>query len=100
MVQAFNQIAAENQADAQALADNISTSVTSTMVGLSVALVGLILMAIALFGMKYRAKWFFWFLTIYGILMLPGFPLGTILAIGLLVYLIAQRKAFLAPGAP
>nr|WP_281398112.1 MotA/TolQ/ExbB proton channel family protein [Ruficoccus amylovorans] len=98
MVRAFKQIAAESQVDPQVLADNISASLTSTMIGLPFALVGLILMAIALFGMKYRATWFFWFLTIYGVLLLPGFPLGTLLGIGLLIFLIVKKDEFLAPA--
>ncbi len=51
-------------------------------------------MLIALFKFKYKARWFFWFLTGLSILMLPRFPAGTIIGISLLVYLITHRTEF------
>ena len=38
-------------------------------------LVGLVLLAIALLGTRYRARWFFWFLTTYGVVLTVAGPL-------------------------
>ncbi|QYY35715.1 hypothetical protein [Ruficoccus sp. ZRK36] len=54
----------------------------------------------SLFGQKYRAKWFFWFLIVYSTLMLTAIPVGTLLGIGLLIFLIVKRKEFFAPTSP
>jgi hypothetical protein len=100
LVQVFGEIAETGTNDPEALAGPIRAAQLPALFALPAYILGLILVAIALFGQKYRAKWFFWFLIAYSILMLTAFPVGTVLGIGLLIYLIVKRKAFLAPAAP
>jgi len=60
------------------------------------AFIGVILMAVALFGKKYRAPWFFWFLIGYGVLWAVNYPEGTVFGCALIIYLIWKKDEFLA----
>jgi len=78
----------------ESLVDLIYTASIITTVGLIPSLIGLALMAIALFVSKYRAPWFFWFLVSYSAFWFLIFPVGTILGAGLLAYLILHKDEF------
>lgn len=58
-------------------------------------LAGLVLLVISLVRYRYRARWFFWFLIVYGIMMLAGFPLGTLFGAFVLIYCLTKRNEFL-----
>ncbi len=99
MVQAFGRLATSETAQAAALANDISIALYSTVAGLVVALVGDILILVALFGVRYRAPWFRTALWVLSILWLIRFPIGTILAIVVMVYLVNHKKEFTEPEA-
>ena len=84
--------------DPQRLSANISEVLVTTDIGLGLSLIGLVLICVALFASRYRAPWFFWFLVIYGGILLFGFPVGTAIGIVLLVFCIARRHEFLSPS--
>jgi MotA/TolQ/ExbB proton channel family len=67
----------------------------TTVVGLLLGLLGIVFLGIALVRRRYRAEWFFWFLIIYGGLLLFGFPVGTAIGIFFLVYCLPRRHEFL-----
>jgi hypothetical protein len=94
MISAFQKMGSEGTGQPEALAHDIGFSLITTAIGLVFGLIGLILMLIALFGQKYRAPWFFWFLIVLSILMLLRFFVGTIIGIGLLIYLTTHRNEF------
>jgi len=94
MLSAFQTMGADGVGDSEALAGDISFALITTAIGLCIGLIGLVLMLIALFKSKYRALWFFWFLSVISILMLLRFPAGTIIGISLLIYLITHRNEF------
>lgn len=79
----------------EALASDIGISLMSTAIGLSIGLIGVILMLIAHFALEYSAPWLFWLLTVYSILLMYNFPAGTVLGLCLLIYLITRRNEFL-----
>lgn len=83
-------------ASAQTIANEISNKLMPVVVGRVPALVGAILIAIALIGKKYRATWFFWFLLVYGILLVMNYPTGSLIGGALLVYLLWKRNEFFA----
>ena len=58
-------------------------------------LAGLVLLVISLVPLRYRARWFFWFLIVYGIMMIGAFPLGTLFGAFVLIYCPTKRKEFL-----
>ncbi len=67
----------------------------ATAVGSVVALVGIILILVALFGVRYRAPWFLTALWVLSILWLRSSPpIGPILGIVVIVYLVIHRSEF------
>ena len=81
------------------LTSDIGLGLFTLLAGALSALVGLILILIALFGLKYRAKWFFWFLIIYEILLMNLYPIGTALGLIMLIYTLARKREFFPPVA-
>ncbi len=63
--------------------------------GLVIGVVGLVLLIIALVKFRYRAEWFFWFLIIYG-----GLLIGTPFGIFFLVYCLVHRRDFFPSQLP
>jgi hypothetical protein len=89
-------ISQSEPASAGALANEISISLITTVIGMIPAFIGVILMAVALFGKKYRARWFFWFLIGYGVLWAVNYPEGTVFGCASIIYLIWKKDEFLA----
>ncbi len=100
MLETFRVITVEGTGEAEDLSAGISAALVSTQIGFVFGFVGMILLAIALFGYKYRAKWFFWFLIVYSAFSILGFPIGTILGIALLVYVLKRKQEFLEADSP
>jgi len=90
MIRAFSVIESEGPGDAELLAEYISLALTSTAIGMIPALIGLVLLLVALFSSKYRAPWFFWFMAIYSVLNPLFFPIGIIV----LVHIIPRKEEF------
>jgi biopolymer transport protein ExbB len=95
MLSAFQTMGSEGMGKPEALANDIWFALITRAIGLCVGVIGLIIMLIALFGKKYRDPWFFWFLTIYSIFWIINFPVGTVLGIGLLIFLLTHKKEFI-----
>ena len=95
MMHAFETLGSSGTADPQRLSANISEVLLATVLGLGLSLIGLALICIALFASRYRAPWFFWFLVIYGAILLYGFPVGTVIGTIILVYCFTSRAQFL-----
>lgn len=95
MISAFEQISEHGQANAERLSADISFALVATAIGVIPALIGVVFLAVALFRMKYRAPWFFWFLVLYSGLWVLNFPVGTIIAGALIVFLIMRKDEFL-----
>ncbi|CAA6691659.1 MULTISPECIES: MotA/TolQ/ExbB proton channel family protein [unclassified Lentimonas] len=94
MIRAFSVIESEGPGDPELLAEHISLALTTTAIGMIPALIGLVLLLIALFSSKYRAPWFFWFMAIFSVLNLLAFPIGTVLGIIVLVHIIPRKEEF------
>lgn len=95
MIGTFSEISKEGiTGSPEALSGNISLALTTTAIGIIPALIGMVFLLVALFSSKYRAPWFFWFMAIYAVLSLLGFPIGTVLGIVILVYIIPRKEEF------
>ncbi|MFZ4655289.1 MAG: MotA/TolQ/ExbB proton channel family protein [Methylococcaceae bacterium] len=94
MIQSFGRLPTSETAQAAAVATDISIALHSTVAGLVVALVGDILILVALFGVRYRAPWFRTALWVLSILWLLIFPICIILAIVVMVYLVNHKNEF------
>ena len=95
MLSVFSALAAEPGAGSvDALAAQISFALVATAIGSIPALIGTVLLFLALFQNKCRAPWFFNFMVIYAVLLLFGFPIGTIMGIIILTYIIPRKDEF------
>jgi hypothetical protein len=56
---------------------------------------GLVFILIALIGHRYRSRWFFWFLLVYGVVT----GLGLIAPFGLTLFCVLRRREFFLPAA-
>ncbi len=94
MIRAFTKISTQGAGQTEALARDISFALCTTAIGMVLATIGVPLILIALFGFKYRAPWFYTTLIACCILWLFAFPLGTVLGICLINYLMNRKKEF------
>ncbi len=95
MMKAFRVLGTNGTADPAKLSRAISEVLTSTFIGIAVALIGVILVIIAVTACRYRAAWMFWFLCIYGGLMIFSyfFPFGLFF----LIFALVKKAEFLPP---
>lgn len=100
MVRAFGVLSSSGTSDPRALSGTIATVLLMTMIGFIVGIVGVVLLCIALTASCYRAKWFFWFLMIYGTLLIFSYPYGTLFGIFFLVYSLMKRVEFFPLATP
>lgn len=101
MMKAFRVLGTSGTADPAKLSGAIGEVLISSFIGIAVAFVGLILVIIAVAACRYRAVWMFWFLCIYGGLMIISyfFPFGLFF----LIYALVKKDEFLPrqqPSAP
>ncbi len=94
MVRAFGRSTEPETEQSAALVNDVSMAFYATAVGSVVALVGAILILVALLGVRYRAPWFLTVLWVLSILWLLSFPVGTLLGIAVIVYLVGHRTEF------
>jgi len=82
----------------QMVSHSVRRALASTVIGYSLALVGLPLLCVAIFAYKYRAPWFYSLLQLVSLLWLFCFPYFTPAGVILLVFLVTHRKGFLRPS--
>lgn len=97
MMKAFSALKTTGTSDPERLSGAIGEVLWSTFAGMAVSLVGIVLVLIALTTCRYRAAWMFWFLCIYGGLMIFSyfFPFGLFF----LIYALVKKDEFLRPQA-
>lgn len=94
MMMAFETMGAEGVTNMTQLSHAISIALLDTVAGLAAGVLGIILIFVALFPLGYRARWFFIYLCLLSILWLISFPIGTVLGIIFLCFLIPKRHEF------
>ena len=60
-------------------------------------LFGLVLLILALVKSRCRAKWLFWFTLVYGVMLLPAIPFGSLFGIFFIVYALVKQREFFPP---
>ncbi|MGB8354132.1 MAG: MotA/TolQ/ExbB proton channel family protein [Chthoniobacteraceae bacterium] len=100
MMHAFDTLGGSNVSDPRQLAASISTVLIATFVGLVFGVVGFVLIGVSIFACGYRARWCFWFLVVYGGILLLGFPIGTAIGLAILIYCYGHRDEFLRRNPP
>ncbi len=98
MMKSFQALGSAGTSDPDKLSRAIGEVLWSTFAGIAVSLVGLLLVLIAITACRYRAAWMFWFLCLYGGLMIFSyfFPFGLFF----LIYALVKKDEFLRPQAP
>lgn len=98
MQKSFRILAASGKSDAAQLSGAIGDVLGAAFTGISVSLGGILLILISLAICHYRAVWLFWFLCLYGGLMIFSyfFPFGLFF----LIYALVKKDEFLKPQAP
>ena len=98
MMRAFGQMATSGTALLSDVAPGISTALYSTVAGMLISMVGAVLLLIALFGAKFRARWFYRTMWVFSILWLTNIPLGTITGIAVIMHLVNHKEEFTEPS--
>lgn len=97
MMKAFRVLGTAGTSDPAKLSGAIGEVLVYTAVGITVAFIGLILVSIAITACRYRSTWMFWFLCIYGGLMIFShfLPFGLFF----LIFALMKKDEFLRPSA-
>ena len=97
MMKAFREIGTSGTSDPALLSGAIGEVLIAAAGGIAVSLVGLLLVLIAITVCRYRAVWMFWFLCLYGGLMIFSYfvPFGLFF----LIYALVKKDEFL-PATP
>ncbi len=98
MMKAFQVLGTAGTADPAKLSKAIGEVLVSAAGGIAVSFIGLILVIIAITACRYRAVWMFWFLCIYGGLMIFSYfvPFGLFF----LIYALVKKEEFLRLQGP
>jgi len=94
LVRYYSGLADSGTAQPSALAQEISRVLGPAAAGSVFGLIGAILILVALFGIRYRTPWFRTMLWVVSILWLMSFPIGTILGIIVIIYLVTHKDEF------
>ena len=98
MMKAFGELKTSGTGDPSKLNGAIGEVLISTFIGIAVAFVGIVLVTIAITACRYRSVWMFWFLCIYGGLMIFSYfvPFGLFF----LIFALVKKEEFLRPQGP
>lgn len=101
MLRAFPQLADSTTIASQvALAADISLSLYATAIGITLGIIGAVLICAALFGVRYRASWFKTAMWIMSVVWVLTSPIGIILGIIVMFYLSKHKNEFTEQGGP
>jgi drug/metabolite transporter (DMT)-like permease len=97
MLKAFSTLKTSGAGDPEKLSGAIGEVLITAAGGIAVSLVGVLLVLIAITVCRYRAVWMFWFLCLYGALMIFSYfvPFGLFF----LIYALVKKDEFL-PATP
>jgi hypothetical protein len=88
----FENLSSSGVGDPSILSAAVGEALIWTIPGIGLAVIGMILVIIAATTYQYRARWLFWFLCLYGSMMIfsymPPFGLFSV------IYALAKRREF------
>ena len=94
IVRYFSSLTDSQTAQASTLAQEIGKALGPAAIGSVFGLIGIILILVALFRIRYRAPWFRTMLWVLSILWLMSYPIGTVLGIIVIIYLVRHEDEF------
>lgn len=98
MIKAFSSLKTTGTSDPEVLSGAIGEVLISSAVSIAISFIGVLLVLISITLCRYRAAWMFWFLCLYGGLMIFScfFPFGLFF----LIFALVKKEEFLRPRAP
>lgn len=81
--------------DPMQLSDSIGNAWISATWGFAASLLGIVLICVAVFANRYRARWLFWFMVVGGAFLVLAVPSSGIFGVALLVIALSKRHEFL-----
>ena len=99
MIRAFETLGTAGTADSTALSKAIGEVLVWTAMGVSVALVGWVLLLTAMFAYSYRARWIFWLIVVQGMVTILSFKAVALIGVGMIALAIFYREQFLGEKA-
>jgi len=96
VVRAFEDVSRSGAFSAAELASATAGELVPAVIGVLLSLTGAVLLLCALFGSRYRAPWFHTTMWILAVLWLFNVPVGTVLGIIVIAYLVKHREEFIA----
>jgi len=81
-------------AEMERMGNALRIGLIAGVLGMVIGLAGLVMLTVALLKSRYRAKWFFWFVLVYGVMLLPAIPVGTLAGLFFVVYSLQKRHEF------
>jgi len=94
-IHAFGALQDRGAANLNDMGEALSISLVGTAIAAIAFIAGLVFLCISLAMSRYRAKWFFRFLTIYSWPLLLLFPFGTAAGVFFLIYCLLHREEFI-----
>ena len=98
MIGSFQEITRSGSSDPRIMADGIGQALVPVIFWGAVGVFGLLVTLLTAIASRYRARWFFWSSAIFAALYLLFLPVGTVISITLIVFLIAKRAEFAKQG--
>lgn len=92
--------AMQTDAGRAAVVSIVTLDLYMSAAGATVAILGVVLLGRALFGVKYRAIWFRTALWMMAVLWLFKVPVGTVLGLVFMIYLAMHHEEFNEPPVP
>ena len=99
VIDVFQRITASGVADPALMARGIGNAAVPFLVAGAVGTAGLIAAFVAALA-RYRARWFFWWSLALALVHLTFVPIGTVLGLAWIVYLLRKRAEFLSAVPP
>lgn len=65
---------------------------------LGVSTIGLAMVMVALVRDRYRARWVFWFMLVYSGFLLINPPVGSVVALAIIIFLLRNWRSFVRPS--
>jgi hypothetical protein len=96
LVQSLAGAGGSPEVQSQQMAAGIASSAGAIVAGVAAALLGMVLLLLALFSARYRAKWFLVAMWILSAWWLFSFPIGTAAGIAVMIQLVRRQDEFTA----
>ncbi len=94
MLGTFAEVSQSSMGQSETVASGIRGSLCAAIGGAAISLVGTVLLLVALFSARYRAPWFRVLLWVLSVIWLFSFPIGTVLGVVVIVYLVKHKEEF------